>query len=350
MSSKTPYLIVIAKDRALGFDPDGGTVQTLPRAAGASAADALAELLDSAAVDSSKILLASTDFFTQTVRLPEARARGVTDEELAALLAYEIEPFSGIGANNGKIAFIPESASAWSALQIADNEIALLRNAAKKRGSAITAFIAAPDTLLTATDAELPAALLSLARDAALARPPFPTIAATDERKLPPLSQLAPALLLALALAACAAHRFVANGEAKKLRAEHSQLTALTAEVAALENTNRALASQIAAAEKRISDRAAAQAKAERYRSACAVFFTALAESAQGKVAVNTVKATGPFEMEINGTAADTSAPGAFLALLQPRIAAAGWRVSGERQQSLAFSFKAALERTPTNE
>lgn len=89
--------------------------------------------------------------FRQRVNLPSAQVAGLTEEELAAALCFEVEPFSGISRAAGELAWKRVNGTdavraIFDVVQIRTTDLAEVLAAAKKEKRVVRAVTAVPET------------------------------------------------------------------------------------------------------------------------------------------------------------------------------------------------------------
>lgn len=107
-------------------------------------------------------ILVSENCFRQRVNLPAAQVAGLSESELAAALAFEIEPFSGIPQSESEIAWRAESSGIASnrrifdVIQIRKKDLASILAKAKSEGKKAKGVTAIPDGSVGETTETMP--------------------------------------------------------------------------------------------------------------------------------------------------------------------------------------------------
>ncbi len=266
-------------------------------------------------------ILVSPACFRQRVNLPLSQVSGLTDEELASALAFEIEPFSGIPHAEGEMAWRVRSDAestrrVFDVVQIRRTDLsAAVREArdGKKRVSAVTA---APETSLGEKLEDMP--LIPVRAQSAFAAHP-----------------------LAIWIAACAIAAIVLgidylkiNGDVRRLRTEVAERRVLQAQKGRLESQASALRREASELRQRRADEARAQDNAAMLRSAWRVMLAALPSACRDESVVRSIRPqqsdNDGFTAEVSGVSLSAEAAGRTLLRLTDALASpkSAWKVT----------------------
>ena len=352
-------IVAVLADRTVWVDRATGELFSLDLDNRASTALALAALLKTRPPKrGARLLLLSSEFFTQAVRLPELQTDGLSREELLAALVFEVEPFSNTPFSQGQAAFTAGEVTAgvrvWNVLQIARNEIQAVQSAIAATGGRIAGLAFADSASLSPLSIpELAACLLDAARAAESAAPPFPIVRPAAKGLGIKVQELLACLVFAFACCACLGHFTWARRHVSTLREQARRLEELSAANTQIETVNASLRNKIAAVEKDRADREAAERDAARYRTAWRTLMRGLLDSCDNTVVIQQLEGGGLFEAHIAGLSTLERGPGDYLARLAERLAASGWRIRSESMRAVAsmgsqgpvrFTFQASLD------
>lgn len=144
------FVFLLARTRAVALSVARGEAKELsvepPAGVGAYFASALAA---AAPARKAKVVVAADGCFRQRVRLPRAQMAGLSDADRRKALAFETEPFSGIAAADGELAFAEcasddPSYSVWDVVQAPSAWLAELSAAARAAGVTLVGATALP--------------------------------------------------------------------------------------------------------------------------------------------------------------------------------------------------------------
>ena len=255
--------------------------------------------------------------FRQRVNLPAAQVAGLTDEELASALCFEIEPFSGIARSDGQLAWKRAEGgdvtrAVFDVVQIRTRD--LQDEVAKQRAAkrSVRAVTAVPDAATGETVERLPWIPLKAA--------------GTGASRLVWLVGIAGALVvLALGGEYWRLSRNVRNlsrevAAQRVLQAERNQLTA---KLTALQRE----ADAIRAAR---MESARAQQNADVLRAAWRVLLEAVPKACRDESVLKTMTATGAYSAELTGLAlSPEAATRTFVRLTEElKPPKSGWRLT----------------------
>ena len=257
-------------------------------------------------------VIVSPACFRQRVNVPAAQVAGLADAELAAALAFEVEPFSGISRDAGEIAWrVREEGDAsrrvFDVVQIrrADLETAVAEARAQRR--CVSGVTAVPDTARGERPEDLP--LIPVASRSALRAHPF-------------MLWTAFCLLVACGLAA---EGVALQGEVGRLRRDVVARRALQAEKESLESRAAGLGRETEELRRRRADAVRAQMRVAAGRAAGRVILEAVSGACSDEGVVNGVRAgEDPFEFGISGVALSAEAATRVVARLSDALAACG--------------------------
>lgn len=344
------WIAVITETTVFGWSRATGTTRSAPRPASGgpeSLWTALRPLLP--ARRGAIGLVLSSDFYTQTLRLPERQTAGLPEPDLHRLLAFEAEPFSQLAPDAALVAAEPGASDAsgvraWSLLEVPRADAAALVRAAKADRLRIAAFGPAPaaDVDDLAPWADTPPAPL-LPASAAVAR------GGASRGGLRLGGENPRNVALAVVLLLCAAHYLATSLLATSAQRRAKELEASAQRVAASQQ-------QLATVRKQISDLSAARRRAEtsverlaRYRGAWPALLAGLTEACSGGAVIQRLTATGPFAATVEAYCADPAEPVRALDRLATATEASGWTIHPHAVQQGAaigvvrFSFDAEL-------
>lgn len=352
-------IIAVMAGRTVWVDKTGEAIHSLDLDGHASAALTLTALFKTHPIKrGARVLLLSSDFFTQTVRLPAMQTHGLRKDELAAALVFEVEPFSNIPFAQGLAAYTSGSETAdvqsWTVLQIARSEIQALQAAVGAAGGRLVGLAHAESAgLAPLPDPELSSRLRAMASQAEAPSAPFPVVfpAATGFGSKGP--ELAACLAFVLVCGACLAHALYTKTHVAALRQQAAQREALAACNAQAESVNASLRSRIDALERARAEREATAQTLSRYRTAWRSLMHGLLDSCDNTLVLQRIDGGALFEVEIGGLSTSEKAPGDYLAQLAERIGGGGWHIQSEALQPVAslggqgpvrFTFRALLD------
>ena len=343
------WIAVFTESDVSAWTRSGGSVRTVPRPAsgGLKAAWEAAQPLFSAPRGAAGIVL-STDFFAQSIRLPDRQTQGLAEDDLRRVLAFEAEPFSQISPDAGLLAFAPGAAGAdgsrtWEVMQVARQDAEALEGAARAARLRLAGLGVPPRTFDPAV-ADAPDLLKTLA-DGTASQPlvsPATTTRGGDAGRLR-------SALLAAALVACLATYGVQESMLSKARAELSRREISAQGVAGLQRQLQDIQGRIAEVERARAEAADAAGRLVAYRAAWGGLLRSLSEAGGGMV-VQRLAATGPFAADIRAFCADEAEPARAMAAIAPSAGPLGWQVHPGPIESSAdggivrFSFSAELD------
>lgn len=345
-------ILAVLTDKTIRFDRASGAVELLPRASHTTVAQAAAAALAAKPVKrGAGVLVASSDFFNQTVRLPSLQTNGLSKDDLLAALVFEVEPFSNISREQGATAFCAgetiSGTTDWHVVQLSNAELGELQNTVRAAGAKAIGFAHAGSELQAATEEELPALMAEWANSANPILTPQSSKLVINPRVVLAVCSLV------LTLSVCLAHFVISRARVNALREESVRLKELASINSQLDSANRSLQTKIDAHEKRRVARETAERTSARYRSAWAVLLRSLREACDGTVVLRQIKGDGFFEADITGLSTTEKGPGVYLAKLLPKVREAGWIIQSERQESMTsatgsapvrFGFHATLD------
>ena len=352
-------LIAVLADRTVRVDRASGEVLSLDLDSHVSTALALSALFRTRPLKrGARVLVLSSEFFTQAVRLPELQTDGLSKDELLAALVFEVEPFSNISLAQGQAAFTAGELTAgirtWNVLQIARSEIQALQTTVAAAGGRVAGLAFADSASLSIVpESEWAARLTDAARAAESAPPVIPVIQPTAKGLGIKGQELMAGLVFALVCCACLGHSLYAKRHVADLRERNRKLEELTAVNTQIETVNTSLKGKIAAIEKARADREAAEHAFARYRAAWRTLMRGLLDSCDNTVVIQRIEGGSLFDAQIGGLSTVEKGPGDYLARLAGRLADSGWRIQSESMQSVTslggqgpvrFNFHASLD------
>ena len=352
-------VVAVLADRTVRVERATGELFSLDLDSHASTALALSALFKTRPLKrGARVLLLSSEFFTQAVRLPAIQTDGLSKNELLAALVFEVEPFSNIPFSQGQAAFTAGEVTAgvrtWSVLQIALGEIQALQSAVTAAGGRVAGLAFADSASLSPLpNSDLAERLADAAGAAESAAPPFPVVRPSAKGLGARSRELLACAVFALVCCACAGHFVYAKRHVAALRERVRKLEELAAVNAQIESGNAALKSKAAAIEKARAERETAVKTFARYRAAWRTLMRGLLDSCDNTVVIQQIEGGGLFEAEIGGLSTQERGPGDYLARLAERLADSGWRIQSESMHAAAslggqgpvrFKFHASLD------
>ena len=324
-------VIALADGAAFRFDAATGAPLILRRAY-AVQREALADALSSARVKrGSRVLVLSSDFFSQVVRLPRRQVAGLPDDDLRAALLYEIEPFSNIPRDQGVSGFqalTGESADtlAWRVLQVSAADYAALESVARAAGARLAGC--APLDSVPADESAW-AETARRAADAVSATPPATALAAPADassrrHSLPRVA----AALFAVCAVACAAHFAIASATRARLGADVAERSRLAAENESIVSRTRDAEQRRAAIEREAAERAADDARFRAFRFAWSSLLAELPAACGDDVLLRSLSGSLAGGATVDALATGADAPDACMVRLAERVADDGWRLT----------------------
>lgn len=335
-------IVAVLADRAVRVDRSSGEIFSLDLDRHASTALALSALFKARPPKrGARLLLLSSEFFTQAVRLPELQTNGLSRDELLATLVFEVEPFSNIPLPQGQAAFTSGELTAgvrsWNVLQIARCEIQAVQSAVAATGGRIVTLAYADSASLSPLPLpDLAARLLDTAHEAEAATPPFPIVRPAAKGLGIKSQELVACLVFALVCCTCLGHFICAQRHVSDLRELARKREALSAANAQIETVNASLKNRIGAIEKARAEREAAANSAARYRAAWCSLMRGLLDSCANTIVIQQIEGGDLFDAQIGGLSTLERGPGDFLAQLAERLADSGWRIRSESMRTLA--------------
>ena len=240
-------------------------------------------------------VLATPTCFRQHVNLPSAQVAGLSDDELAAALCFEIEPFSGIPRAKGRLAWkrvnAPDAARAvFDVVQVRTSDLLDEVARARKAKRVIRAVTAVPEAAAGETLETLP------------------WIAVKASGGLHVRLSLLAACAAVLAVLAVGWDYVALQNDATRLAREvtfqrllQDEREALNAKIAAVQRETSALRTQR-------MDAARAQQNAEVLRAAWRVFLEAVPSACTDESVLKNLQATGAYSVHLTGLALSADA------------------------------------------
>jgi hypothetical protein len=334
-------IIAVLADRTVTIEKATGELFSLALDSHVSTALALSVLFKTKPLArGARVLVLSSEFFTQTVRLPSLQTGGLSKEDLLAALVFEVEPFSNIPMAQGQAAFSAGEETAgirlWNVLQIAKSEIQAIQSAIGAAGGKVVGLAFADSSRLSLLpDPELVARLREDAEAAEAGTPNVPVIRPATQGLGAKRQELIACLVFATVCCACLGHFIYAKTHLSALKTEVQKLENLAAANAQIESGNAAITAKIGTIEKARSDRENAEKSFARYRSAWRTLMRGLLDSCDNTVVIQKIEGDGSFEAEIGGLSTSEKGPGDFLAKLAKRTGDSGWRIQSESMQTV---------------
>ena len=345
------WIAVLAEGDVSAWTRAGGSVRTVPRpavggleAAWGAALPLLPDLPRGAAG-----LLLSSDFFAQSIRLPERQTQGLGDADLRRALAFEAEPFSQIAPDAGLLAFAagePEAdgARAWHLVQVSRRDAEALEGAVRSARLRL-AGLGAPPRGFDPAAPDAADRLRALAEGTA----PQPLVTAAPKSGAKDAAQRLRTGSLAAALVGCLAVYAAQESALKSARLEVTKREVSAQGVAALQGQLQDVRGRIAEITRARAEAADAARRLVAYRAAWGGLLRSLSE-AGGGIVIQSLAATGPFSADIRAFSANASEPPAAMAAIAASAGRLGWSVQPGAIEASAdgglvrFSFSAKFD------
>ena len=352
MKGKTfDTVVALAPEGVFRLDlPDGALLSS--RHARGGATDALTAALGLSRLRrSARVLVLSSEFFSQTIRLPRRQVAGLSNAEIETALAYEIEPFSNIARENGIAAFqpLPDEAAdtaSWRAVQISLADWDSLAAAVHAAGGRL-AGCAALDPLPGGDDA-VAGELLRIAADAQAEPPRIPVAAPASASAQSARLPKAAMMIFILVALACGIHWLIASRACARLRADVDAREALAAVNNRIANELRGVESRRDKIVRDTADRAAAADSLLAYRKAWGSLFHDLSAACGDDVMLRSISGgIDPSGVDVEAIATDVDAPASCMARLAAMAAESGWALTPREVRNLPngpSSFRFSLK------
>lgn len=148
-------ILELGRTEVLAYLVKEGKLVQLERPAGSTQAEVLGAVLANgfAIQKKAELILLSSDCFCQEVGLSAAQQQGLTKNELSSVLAYEVEPFSGISPQSCVLGFAPKGAG-FAVIELAETEFAELVRVARSNSIELKAILQAVVGIESAEEAE----------------------------------------------------------------------------------------------------------------------------------------------------------------------------------------------------
>ena len=257
-------------------------------------------------------VIVSSACFRQRVSVPAAQVADLAEAELAAALAFEVEPFSGIPRDAGEIAWrVREEGDAtrrvFDVVQIRRTDLEAAVAEARAQRKSVSGVTAVPDTARGERAEDLP----------------FIPVASRSALRAHPFALWAGCCLLA----ACglAVEGVALRGEVGRLRRDVTARRALQAEKESLESRAASLGRTAEDLRQRRAEVTRAQTRVAARRAAGRVILEAVSGACRDEGVVNGVHAgEDPFEFGISGVALSAESATRVVARLSDTLAARG--------------------------
>lgn len=352
MATNIDIIVAILADRAVVIDAAAGEGFQRGDVAGSTTSTLGALFKAKPLRRGSRVLVFSHDFFTQVVRLPEQQAAGMAAQELQTALAFEVEPFSGITADKGAVAYAGGAAEAgvrsWQVLQVANSELTVLQGVVRDAGGRLAGVAAVGGAQQALSDTELATTLLQWAADGGV-----PIIRPQVRKMVSGSRELIVGFVFLLTCAICLGHFFYAKARLERLQRELREAQREAAVNNQISSSNTVLRRQIDDITKRRARRNQAGRTMARYRDAWSVLMRGLMTTSSESVVIRGISSGQIFEADIKGVCVSEHEPGDYLVRLAAAIADSGWQLNtatiaapsapgGEGPRS--FTFRATLD------
>ncbi len=342
-------------------------IYTQQRMTGSPLGEALRAGLALAPGCEKNVWVAASDIWSQTLTLPAAALGGLKDAELAAALAFEAEPLSGIPSSSAAMGFIPVQPPRKDGL--ADvNAIAMEVYARDDIQSAVKA--AGGKLCGVCTLKDLPAESKALneqdwiercAAELQAAPAKFPFIAPAPQKISPLRYWLFGLALEAAVLLVCVGHwKWIARAESEartslqKLQAPRKQFDELKAKNELLKGDLKKLEDERARNSNVIKN---AENEVAFQRARIAAILRSLSKERSGDIAIQSITAKDTQNLFVEGVTLDPAYADKYAAQLEAALAPAGLRVQPMSKAALTASggpwrftlqIKPGLDRTPS--
>lgn len=279
------------------------------------------------------VLVLSSDFFSQQVRLPSVQTRGLSHEELLSVLAFEVEPFSSIPRERGRIAYGPCRAdgefSVWDVVQISSAEADSIASVLKSAGLKPAGFGFAPDE---PDQEQLKKELQEKYNAISAGRPGFALITGqVPGGGLASGNPAVPAVAAGLAAALlCLAHFIVMSLASVPLKAETGRREILAGEVGRISSEVSSVESRIKAVDAETAGRADDARKLRMRHTAWLSLLRALPAACGDKVVVRAIKPDGNFGAKVEAFSAAEDGSYMCMSRLSKLLRGTGWTVLPE--------------------
>ena len=349
---KIDWILATGSTGDILFDVATGQAETVEAARSADIASAVAAMLKACPLPRrAKVLILADSVFHQNVQLPRVQTNGLSDEELAAAISFEIEPFSSLSAEKGFCAFVPvpgdSPVGSWDVVQVDRGVLAKLNTTVRTAGCVLAGVSALPSGLSLADTASVADAFAEIARQFSGENAPFAIAVPRRENCLQDKAITIGVLATAVICLGCAVHCLYMQQTVKRLRPEVAMLSAKAAENAALSAKADDFNKKAVAVENERATRAEAERRLSNVRGAMTGFLSALAESCGDEAALSSI-ACGEKELscKVGCFAVTTESAAGFMNRFSGRMSAQGWTISpGDLSESsrnvVSFSFTA---------
>ena len=312
------------------------------------------------------VWVAASEIWSQTLTLPAAALGGLKDAELAAALAFEAEPLSGIPSSNAAMGFIPVQPPRKDGL-VDVNAIAMEVYARDDIQSAVKA--AGGKLCGVCTLKDLPAESKALneqdwiercAAELQAAPAAFPFIAPAPQKISPLRYWLLGLALEAAVLLVCVGHwKWIARAESEartslqKLQTPRKQFDELKAKNDLLKGDLKKLEDERARNSNVIKN---AENEVAFQRARISAILRSLSKERSGDIAIQSITAKDTQNLFVEGVTLDPAYADKYAAQLEAALAPAGLRVQPMSKTALTASggpwrftlqIKPGLDRTP---
>ena len=335
IARKPDILLGLSNDGLAVLDTASGTCRVMPRDRQLDVVACVsAALADFRGRKSATAVVLASDFFTQLVRLATAQTRGLSQEDLASVLAFEVEPFSSIARDQGRLAYVPSGVtgdfSTWNIVQISNAELAGIFAAARKRGVKVIGVGYTDHDFSVGAEAQTREALLRLAGEIGAGSQSIPLVSAMPTRNFGS-GTVWSAIITATLVVVCLIH----FGVLSLMRASRfNEAAKLDVVAAGVEQVN----SRVREAEKRIqmigeehAHRVAVIHRLGLYQTSWLSLFRKLPLACGDQVIVRSIRSVGPFEVRIDAFSTVEDGPYRCMEKLSALMRESGWSVLPER-------------------
>ena len=304
---------------------DGATPLLTTRAPGSPLPQAVAQALALGDLPG-PVWIFADELFADDVTLSPPQVAGLTQDQLARALAFEIEPFSGIPLTGAALGFREKSPGVFTVIEGTAADREEIRRVLSPAGSRLAGMAALPVPIPD------PAGVADLLRQAQAGRLPTIRAAAPTPWKHRHLAVGAAVWLAAVgSLLGSRAWQETRLGIARTLTQRHAQLAG---DLQTQSRLADALRTELATLEKRDADRRELITR----RMALAAALRALAILRSDDTVLHSLTNDGPSTLIVHGYSVDAGAADELSIVLSQRLKPAGWTALPRSKSRIAAS------------
>ena len=335
INRKPDVLLGIANNRLAILETASGVCRVMPRDGQLDVvASVSAALADFHSRKSWTAVVLATDFFTQMVRLGTAQTRGLSQPDLASVLAFEVEPFSSIPRDQGRLAYVPGGTtgdfSTWNIVQISNAELSGIISAARKRGVKVIGAGSADHDFAEGDEAQTREWLLRRAEEIGAGTSSFPVVSALPSRDLGSGAVWSGVVTAGLVVA-CLVHFGVLSLIRSSRESDAAKLDVIAASVEQVNNNVRECEKRIQAIDEENARRLVVIRRLGLYQASWLSLFRQLPVACGEQVIVRSINSAGPFDVRINAFSTVEDGPYRCMEKLSGLMRESGWTVLPER-------------------